>query len=187
MSDRSLPAPATAPSRRVRLLLINLSVNLAVLALIVAPIVVIDRRRFSAAWSNAHWPDMAVIGAASPIVLIHLLAVMAALGLAVALLVGRKGSALHRVLGWTWSVSIAIGALSSFFIHKIGDGFSFFHAYSVIVLVLLPLGLLAARAHRARVHAGLMVYLVVNILLSGGVFATYPGFGERLLVRAIFQ
>ncbi len=176
----SVPAP-----RRLGLMLINAAVNLAVLGMVVVPILAIDWARFSAAWAGARLPDVAVLAAASPLVLGHLAAVVAALALSLALMFGRKGSTLHRTLGWIWSALIGAGAVSGLFIHQIG-GWSFFHAYSVIALVLLPLGVLAARSHRVRIHAALMVYLAVNVLLGAGFFALYPGFEGRLLVRAVF-
>ena len=176
---------SVAPARRARLLLINLIVNLAVLAVVVVPILVIDWRRFSAAWAEARLPDMATLAAAPPLVLAHLIVVLTALVLSVALFVGRKGTGLHRTLGWIWSGLIGVGAASGLFIHQAG-GFSIFHGYSVLALVLLPFSLVAARTHRVRVHAGMMVYLAVNVLLGAGFFALYPGFGERLLVRAVF-
>jgi uncharacterized membrane protein len=179
------PRAAVPASRRLPLVLINVGVNLALLAAVIVPILAIDWRRFSAAWSQASMPDLAVLAAAPPLVLAHLIAVVAALLLTLALLVGRKGTLLHRALGWTWSALLGAGAFSGLFIHQIG-GWSFFHAYSAIALVLLPLSLVAARTHRVRIHAALMVYLAVNVLLGAGFFALYPGFEGRLLVRAIF-
>lgn len=184
MSDLSRPTAAPAP-RRLALALLNVGINSAVLAMIVIPILVVDWQRFSTAWSRARLPDMAVLAAAPPLTLAHLVGVLAALVLSLALLFGRKGTAMHRSLGWIWCGLTGAGAASGLFIHQAG-GWSFFHIYSVIALVLLPLALLAARSHRARLHAALMVYLAVNVLLGAGFFALYPGFEERLLVRAVF-
>lgn len=179
-------AVSASPPLRKRLLLLNLFFNLAALGLVVIPIMAIDWPRFSAAWAKARFPDLDVLAAASPLVLAHLTAVLAALALTAVLLVGRKGTRIHRSLGWAWSLLVAAGAASGLFIHQAG-GFSIFHAYSLLALVLLPISLMAARTHRVRLHAGLMVYLAVNVLLGAGFFALYPGFGGRLLVRAMFQ
>jgi uncharacterized membrane protein len=186
-------ADASYPSRRTALTLINLAANLAFLALYMVPILIVDWARVSAAFASAHAPDLGVIASSSPVVLIHLAAVLAALFLSLFLLVGRKGASLHRVLGWTWVGLIGIGAVSSLFLREINTGplatggFSVFHIITAIALVILPLAVLAARAHRVRWHAALMLYLLVNVLFSAGLLALYPGFSERLLPRAIFQ
>ncbi len=67
---------------------------------------------------------------------------------------------------------IGIGAVTSVFLREIASGplatggFSVFHIITAVVLVVLPLGVLAARTHRVRWHAALMIYLLVNVVLG---------------------
>jgi uncharacterized membrane protein len=174
------------PSRRTGLLLANLIPNLAFLALATLPLFILDWERVSQAFSRAHPPSLGVLAAAPLLVQMHLVAVAGALALGVVLLAGRKGARTHRILGWAWAGLLAAAAISSVFLKGITGGFSFFHIITAITFVLLPLALVAARTHRVRWHAGLMVYLFVNILLGAGIIAFHPGFSERVLVRATF-
>lgn len=186
-------ADAATPSRRAALTLTHLAANLAVLALYFVPIVVVDWQRVSAALATAHAPSLAVIAGEPPLVLVHLAAVVAALPIGALLLVGHKGARLHRTLGWTWVALIGFGAVTSIFIREIASGplatggFSVFHIITAVTFVLLPLALLAARTHRVRWHAGLMIYLLVNVVFAAGLLALYPGFSERLLPRAVYE
>jgi len=174
-------------SRRTSLTLINVAANLGFLALYLVPILILDRQRVAAALGAAHSPDVGLIASAPPLVLIHLASVVAAMPIGLLLLIGLKGAGRHRTLGWTWVGLVAVGAVSSFFLRDLagGGGFSGFHIATAIVAVLLPFAVLAARTHRVRWHAALMVYLLFGIV-STGLFAVYPGFTERLLPRAIY-
>jgi uncharacterized membrane protein len=184
---------AVHPARYTALTLKNLAANIVFLALTLVPLLVLDWQRVSAAFATAHLPNLGLIASAGPVVLIHLVAVIAAVVLSVAMLVGPKGVRLHRTLGWTWTGLMGTGALSSVFLSDIRSGafatggFSVFHIITAIVLIVLPLAIWAARKHRIRWHAALMIYLVVNVLLSAGLIAMYPSFSERLLPSAIFD
>ncbi|MCC3295597.1 hypothetical protein LJ756_13310 [Arthrobacter sp. zg-Y411] len=69
-------------------------------------------------------------------VVLHV-AVSVALLAGASVLVLRKGTALHRRLGWLYAASASVMAFSSFGIYEIRDGPSLFHAISVVVLVLV--------------------------------------------------
>jgi uncharacterized membrane protein len=183
----------TVPATRYnRLTLMNLAANLGFLCLFLIPLVVADRARLSAAIATAHAPSVRVILGAPPLVILHLTAVVIALVLGAILLCVRKGVRLHRILGWSWVVAMLIAAVTSVFLRGIKTGafstggFSFFHVITAIVLLLLPLAVLAARKQYIRWHAAIMIYLLINVLLSAGLLAMYPGFSERLLPIAIF-
>jgi uncharacterized membrane protein len=186
-------ADAAAPSRRTALTLINVGANLAFLALYLTPIVIFDWGRVSAALAAAHAPALDVIASERALVLVHLVAVVAALPIGGFLLVGHKGVRLHRLLGWSWVALIGVGAVTSVFLREIAvgplatGGFTVFHIITAVTLLVLPLGILAARTHRVRWHAALMIYLLINVVLAAGLFALYPGFSERLLPRAFYE
>lgn len=175
------------PARRLGLVAINVAANAALLSLLLVPIVVLDWDRVSRSVAGAHAPDLGTIAAAGPMTLVHLFSLLLAVGLGIYLLLGKKGARAHRALGWTWALLLTVGAVSSLFLRRDGVGWSFFHVFTVITVIVMPVALLAARRHRVRWHAALMTYVLVNIVLLAGIFAVYPGFAERLLVRAIFH
>ncbi len=66
-----------------------------------------------------------------------------------------KGDRRHRVAGWVWVLAMTYVATSSFGIRELAGGrFSLLHALSVVTLVSLVLGILAARRGDVRRHRG---------------------------------
>jgi|GEM_PF-1782063 len=175
------------PARRLGLVAINVAANAAVLLLLLVPIIVLDWDRVSRLIASAHAPDLGTIAAADPVVLLHLLSLLLATGLGFWLLLGKKGGRAHRALGWTWALLLTVGAVSSLFLRRADAGWSFFHSFTVLAVIVTPIAVIAAKRHRVRWHAALMTYLLVNVVLLAGIFAVYPGFSERLLVRALFH
>ena len=97
-------------------------------------------------------------------------------GLGVALLVFRKGVELHRIGGWIWTALMAATAISSFWITSTHPGrLSQVHVVSALTVVLLPMGVIAARAHRVKLHRGLMYGLFFGVLLMEAASALLPG------------
>src|SRR5262249_35046050 len=67
----------------------------------------------------------------------------------------RKAPRMHRQLGWAWWVTMTSVAVTSIFIQ--GEGhFSWIHGFTAVTLLILPLGVAAARAHKAKMHARFM-------------------------------
>ena len=111
------------------------------------------------------------------VVQVHAFLALAAVALTVALFSLRKGSPLHRVLGWSWVSLMAIVAISSFWI---GDfrwvgPFGPIHILSVITLFSLVKGVRAARGHDVMTHKRTMQSLVVYALIVAGAFTFLPG------------
>ncbi|MBY0422101.1 MAG: DUF2306 domain-containing protein [Parvularculaceae bacterium] len=103
-------------------------------------------------------------------------------GVATALVVGllifalRKGSGLHRLLGWIWVIGMATAAVTSVvMIRDFGNGVSPLHIFTVITVSSLLFGLLNIRRGNVRGHAGFMVGLFFGGLLIAGLFAFIPG------------
>jgi uncharacterized membrane protein len=95
-----------------------------------------------------------------------------------------KGTGLHRLLGWSFVVSmIGAAATSIMMIADLGTGINFLHVFTVITAVSLTLGLYAIRRGDVRNHAGNMVGLYIGGLLIAGTFAFLPG---RLMWRILF-
>lgn len=115
----------------------------------------------------------------------HALAAMAAFVLGIVQLAGPKGTAFHRVLGWTWSALMAAVAISSFWISTIRQfgPFSLIHLLSLLTLATLPIALYAAHYHHVAAHRRGMVMLFIGALVIAGAFTLYPG---RIMARVVF-
>ena len=114
---------------------------------------------------------------ASAVIQIHTgLAVFAA-ALTIAIFTIRRGSPAHRVLGWTWVLSMGGVALSSFWIFEIRlfGPFSPIHLISAYVLVQLVFAVRAARAGRISEHRKSMKGMVFGALIAAGAFTFLPG------------
>lgn len=119
---------------------------------------------------------------AGPVIKIHVAGAISSLLIGFAIMLQRKGSRLHRKLGWGWSATMATTALTSFFIQ--GEGhLSWIHALSAWTVVLLPMALVAARAHKRKIHARLMTTLFLGGMIAAGLFTFLPG---RLMWRLFF-
>ena len=122
--------------------------------------------------------------AAPPVVQVHAFAAMAAFVLGLVQLAAPKGTLPHRTTGYVWVGLMLVVAASSFAIHGIGQwaGFSLIHVLSVMVLVLLPLAVLAARRHRVGTHRRAMIALFAGALVIAGAFTFVPG---RIMHRVL--
>jgi uncharacterized membrane protein len=93
----------------------------------------------------------------------------------------RKGTASHRVLGWTWVVLMAAVASSSFAIRF--NGFSWIHGLSVYTLFALVFGVANARRRNIKAHRTTMISIFVGALLITGLFTLLP---QRLIGQAVW-
>ena len=133
---------------------------------------------------HLHAPNFGLLAAAPIQIRLHVAAVSLALAIGIILLLGVKGTTVHRVLGWTWVVAMATGAISSLFIHRANPGgFSFLHLFAGWTLIALPMGVFAARKHNIRLHGRTMTGLFVGGLLIAGAAAFLPG---RLMWQIAF-
>jgi len=121
---------------------------------------------------------------AGPAVHIHLAATILALALGIAMLVRRKGTGAHRLLGWIWVGLMLTAAVSSFWITGMRGGYSAIHALSLLVLVLVPLAILAIRRGKVDTHRRAMLGLFFGALVIPGLFTLLPG---RVLGRLMFD
>ncbi|MBI3439754.1 MAG: DUF2306 domain-containing protein [Proteobacteria bacterium] len=87
-----------------------------------------------------------------------------------------KGSPLHKILGWTWVASMALTAVSSFFITGLnGDRYSIIHILSGWTMVALPLGIYAIKRRNIAEHRRAMTGLFFGGLLVAGALTFIPG------------
>ena len=108
------------------------------------------------------------------VVYVHFIAALAATAIGAVQLARPKGTAGHRVIGWTWAALMMVVALSSLWIPAF-LAFTWIHLFTLFVMVTLPLALY--RAHRGEVagHAKSMRGIYVGGLIIAGVFAFMPG------------
>ncbi len=117
---------------------------------------------------------------------IHLVSVLIAFALGIWMLVQPKGTPVHRVTGRVWMGSMVVAALSSFFIPAnnlpIVGPFGIIHVLSVVVLAMVVLAILSARAGRIRAHRRFVIGLYVGAILGAGSGALVPG---RMISRIL--
>ena len=102
---------------------------------------------------------------------VHFGTLMVALAITPVMLLIRKGTKLHRTLGYVWLSMMITTAIVTLFIRDINDGgFSFIHLLSALTLIISFLIWRSARAgdhvaHRKQVHG-----IVLGALLIAGAF-----------------
>ncbi|CAN5325903.1 DUF2306 domain-containing protein [soil metagenome] len=134
--------------------------------------------------SHPHLPNLGLIAEQPMVIQLHIAAALTALLVGTVLLLGLKGTTLHRTLGWTWVMAVATVAISSFFIRVINPGhFSLIHLLSGWTVIALPMAVFAARRHDVRMHRRAMTGLFVGGLLIAGLFTFAPG---RLMWQVVF-
>lgn len=114
---------------------------------------------------------------APPIIQIHAIAALALIPLTVALFTLRRGSPMHKRLGWAWVTGMAAVAISSFWINgiKLIGPFSPIHLLSVLSLCSLAYAIWQIRRRNARRHRLAMLSLVWGALIGAGAFTLLPG------------
>jgi uncharacterized membrane protein len=122
---------------------------------------------------------------ASPMIVAHTLAALAALALGAMQLALPKGTGLHRGLGMIWAALMLAVAGSSFWIHtmQVIGPFSPIHILSMIVLISAPLGLYYAQTGQIAAHRRTMQQLFAIALIGAGLFTLWPG---RIMHQVIF-
>ena len=116
---------------------------------------------------------------------VHVVSVLIAAALGIWMMVQPKGTAAHRVTGRVWMAIMVLAALSSFLIttkSPVIGPFGIIHGLSVIVLVLVVLAILSARAGRIRAHRRIVIGLYIGAILGAGSGALMPG---RLISRVL--
>lgn len=114
----------------------------------------------------------------------HLATIMLALALTPVMLLRRKATVSHRVLGYVWVAAMFGTAVLSFGMRYTNHGsFSFIHIISVFTVVQVPMIVVRARQHAVAKHRRAVRGMVVGALLIAGFF-TFPF--DRLLGHWLF-
>ena len=116
----------------------------------------------------------------TPIVYAHLATVLPAFVIGTYMMVARKGSKNHRLLGKIYMLLMIATAIIALFINaevgpKFLGHFGFIHLFSVMVLYSVPNAYFAAMRHDRRAHAISMIGLYIGGLLIAGGFTLMPG------------
>ena len=110
------------------------------------------------------------------VVQLHVAGALVSFVIGCVLLAGAKGRTMHRVLGYGWVVAITVTAVSSFFIRSLSSGnMSVIHAISAWTLIVLPMGIAAARRRDVGAHGRHMTGIFVGGMLIAGLFSFLPG------------
>ena len=120
-----------------------------------------------------------------PLAFAHLATVLPALLIGTYLMIRRKGTPLHRLLGKIYMVLMMVTAVITLFMPAVVgptvlDHFGFIHIFSVLTLQGVPKAYFAAQRHDIKAHRNHMISLYAGGLLIAGAFAFAPG---RLLHR----
>jgi uncharacterized membrane protein len=96
-----------------------------------------------------------------------------------------KGTPGHRALGWTWVLTMVLVAVVSFWINTIRQfgPFSWIHLLSIYTLVILAIGVHAARQGNIRLHRAMMFGTFLGALVIAGGFTLLPG---RIMHKVLF-
>jgi uncharacterized membrane protein len=116
---------------------------------------------------------------------VHAFAAMAAFALGIVQFAAPKGTLPHRTVGWIWVGLMTVVAASSFWIHEIRlfGPWSPIHLLSVMVLLLLPIAVIAARRHDVSRHRKTMIGIFTGGLVVAGLFTFLPG---RIMHAVVF-
>jgi uncharacterized membrane protein len=114
-----------------------------------------------------------------PLVFFHLVTALGALIVGAVLLLRRKGSPSHRAIGWVWVLLMGSTATASAFIRDYDGlnlaGFTPIHAFTVLVAVTLPRGVIYIRRGNVVGHRKTMQRLYFGACVIAGVFTLLPG------------
>jgi uncharacterized membrane protein len=105
---------------------------------------------------------------------IHVGTVIPALFLGGPVLLMKKGTKLHKLLGRIWATLMMITAVSSFWLQGLVGSIGPIHIFSVVTLVSIPRGIYYARIGNMVGHQRAMTGPYIGLLVAG-LFAFTPG------------
>jgi uncharacterized membrane protein len=106
---------------------------------------------------------------------VHVAAALITFAVGLFLLFGPKGRGLHKPLGWTWVVTMAVTALSSLYITGLnGSQFSAIHGLSAWTILTLPMAVAAVHKRRIAEHRKMMTGMFLGGMLVAGLFSFLP-------------
>lgn len=98
---------------------------------------------------------------------IHLLTAILALIFGTIVLIRRKGTRQHRILGHFYSISMLIMLITSFMIYRLFGGFGLFHFFSIISMLTITAGMIPAITRKPKhwiiLHFSFMYWSVIGL------------------------
>ena len=120
---------------------------------------------------------------APAVVQAHLAGALLALGIGTSVMLLKKGTTAHVVMGRLWAGLMIFVALSSFWIINPTRGhFSPIHLLSVVTLISVPRAIIAKRQGKIKLHATIMMSVFAGLVIAGA-FTLMPA---RILGKAVF-
>ncbi len=114
-----------------------------------------------------------------PLIFFHLVTAVGALGLGLFMLLRRKGTRCHRLLGWAWVTLMGSIAQATVFIrdYRLPNlyGYTPIHLFTLTVAALLPLGIWDVRRGHIDGHRKTMRNLYIGACGVAGLFTLLPG------------
>ena len=116
---------------------------------------------------------------------LHALAAIVAILLGAIQLLSRKGTLIHKALGWVWVLLMLAVSVSSLFIHEINmwGKYSPIHILSLWTISCLLLAIYFVRKGNIKRHKQTMTVLYLLALILTGLFTLLPG---RVMHMVIF-
>jgi uncharacterized membrane protein len=129
----------------------------------------------SAAMMIAGTPGSApVVRNPSWAVILHVSTVIPALFLGIYVMLGKKGTARHKMLGRIWAFLMITTAISSFWIRGMTGSIGPIHIFAVITLVSIPRAIWMAKIGNIAAHERGMTGTFIGLLVAG-LFSFIPG------------
>ena len=114
-----------------------------------------------------------------PLIALHLFAALIAIVIGTVVMLRRKGTVNHKMLGWTWVALMATVAVSSVFIRDYHlpniAGYTPIHAFTAFVAIGLPRGILRIRRGNVVGHRKMMTHMFFGACVVAGLFTLLPG------------
>jgi uncharacterized membrane protein len=105
---------------------------------------------------------------------LHLMTVLPAMILGLAILLKKKGTPTHKLLGRGWVVLMLVTSTTSFFIKSDG-AFSFIHLLSILSIASIAIAIWAIRSCKIKIHRGFMTGTYIGAIFTGIVAILTPG------------
>lgn len=157
------------------------ALGLIVVALAVSPY---DLGAITSLKTHVKVPEFGLIVKQSLTLKLHLFAAVTALAIGIVIMLRPKGVGLHKTLGWSWVIAMAVTAISSLFLTGLnGDRWSLIHLLSGWTIIVLPMGVAAIRRRDVKSHRRAMTGMFVGGLLVAGALTFIPG---RLMWAVFF-
>ncbi len=122
---------------------------------------------------------------ASTAIQLHIATIIIALIATGFILTMRKGTRIHRYVGWIWAASMMVTSVITFWIDSFGMfyGFSPIHIFSLVVLFNVPYAIISIRRGNVEAHKRAMLGVTVGALGVAGLFTLMPG---RIMWQVFF-